>query len=54
MVDMRILAAWLRETDRPPLPAGDPVAWRVLTDGTLLQGTRWLGYGMVAEADESA
>jgi hypothetical protein len=24
---------------RPPLPAGDDRAWRVLTDGTLLEGT---------------
>ncbi len=29
------------EADRDPLPAGDPLAWAVLTDGTLLEGTAY-------------
>ena len=27
------------EADREPLAAGDPLAWAVLTEGTLLEGT---------------
>lgn len=45
MVEARVLAAWLRETDRPPLPPGDLVSWAVLTEGTLLQGAAWSGPG---------
>lgn len=29
------------EQERPPLPPGHPVAWEVLTDGTLLEGTAY-------------
>jgi hypothetical protein len=44
MVDARVLAAWLRETERPPLPPGDAVSWAVLTEGTLLDGSDWPGW----------
>ena len=40
-MDSRHVARWLRETDRPPLPAGDPVSWSVLTEGTVLEGIGW-------------
>jgi hypothetical protein len=29
----------LDDPNRPPLPAGHPLAWSILTDGTLLAGT---------------
>jgi hypothetical protein len=29
---------------RPPLPAGHPRAWGLLTDGTVLAGTEWPGW----------
>jgi hypothetical protein len=53
VVHERLLAKWLRETDRPPLRAGDPVSWGVLTEGTLLDGTRWPGFGGTAEGVSS-
>ncbi len=33
------------DPDRPPLPPGDPRAWGLLTQGTLLAGTPWPGWG---------
>lgn len=29
---------------RPPLPAGHPRSWRLLTEGTALAGTSWPGW----------
>jgi len=29
---------------RPPLPPGDPRAWTLLTEGTVLAGLRWPGW----------
>ncbi len=29
---------------RAPLPAGDPRAWALLTEGTVLAGTSWPGW----------
>ncbi len=37
------------DPDRPPLPAGDPVAWDPLVAGTWLAGTKWPGWGSVSE-----
>ncbi len=34
-------APW-EEPNREPLPAGHPIAWSVLTDGTLLDGTLYV------------
>lgn len=44
MVSARVLSAWLRETERPPLAPGDPIAWGVLTKGTMLEGSEWPGW----------
>jgi hypothetical protein len=27
--------------DRPPMPAGHPISWRLLTDGTTLEGATY-------------
>ncbi len=27
--------------DRPPLPAGHPISWQLLTNGTSLEGARY-------------
>jgi hypothetical protein len=35
------------EPNRPALPAGHPIAWRVLTAGTLLEGTPFVPFGPV-------
>jgi hypothetical protein len=29
------------EAERPAMPPGHPVAWQVLTEGTLLEGTAY-------------
>ena len=29
------------QNDRPPLPAGHPVCWGLLTDGTVLDGAEY-------------
>ena len=29
------------DRDRPALPPGHPIAWRVLTEGTILEGTMY-------------
>lgn len=35
----------LSDPAREPLPAGHPLAWSLLTRGTLLHGSDWPGYG---------
>ena len=37
------------DPDRPPLPAGDPLSWDLLVQGTWLAGTAWPGWGSVTE-----
>ncbi len=49
MVSARVLSAWLRETVRPPLAPGHPIAWGVLTEGTLLAGSDWPGWRSTRE-----
>lgn len=49
MVDARVLAALLRETDRPPLPPGSLLSWGVLTERTLLEGCPWPGWSLAHE-----
>ena len=34
---------------REPLPAGHPIAWSVLVEGTCLEGTVWPGWGACGE-----
>ena len=36
------------EGGRDPLPAGHPVAWAALVEGTLLHGLGWPGWGDVS------
>ncbi len=43
-------AALSGDPDRPPLPAGDPLAWDLLVRGTWLAGTSWPGWGSLTEA----
>ena len=39
-----------RPEPRPPLPAGHPVSWSILTCGTVLDGTPWPGAPMTRAA----
>jgi hypothetical protein len=38
-------AAPAEDPGRPPLPPGDPRAWALLTQGTVLAGIDWPGWG---------
>ena len=41
---LAVMPVPVEDPGRPPLPPGDPRAWGLLTEGTLLAGTRWPGW----------
>lgn len=41
----RLCAGGNGNSQRDPLPAGDPTSWKILTTGTWLAGTRYPGTG---------